>query len=66
MNVAQMMNNRGAIKTAPEDMPIGTVQDRFRTLSDAQIDEAVQMARRRGISEKQISEGLRMIKSLKK
>lgn len=66
MNVAQMMNNRGAIKTAPENMPIGTVQDRFRTLSDAQIDEAVQMARRQGISEKQISEGLRMIKSLKK
>ena len=66
MNVAQMMNNRGAIKTAPENMPIGTVQDRFRTLSDAQIDEAVQMARRQEISEKQISEGLRMIRSLKK
>lgn len=66
MNVAQMMNNRGAIKKAPEDMPIGTVQDRFRTLSDDQIDEAVQLARRQGISEQQISEGLRMIRSLKK
>lgn len=66
MNVAQMMNNRGAIKKTPENMPIGTVQDRFRTLSDAQIDEAVQMARRQGISEQQINEGLRMIRSLKK
>lgn len=66
MNVAQMMNNRGAIKTAPEDMPIGTIQNRFRTLSDEQIDEAVQMARRQGISEQQINEGLRMIRSLKK
>ena len=35
-------------------------------INDAQIDEAVQMARRQGISENQISEGLRMIKSLKK
>lgn len=66
MNVAQMMNNRGAERIAPENMPIGTVQDRFRTLSDDQIDEAVQMARRQGISEQQISEGLRMIRSLKK
>ena len=66
MNVAQMMNNRRADRIAPENMPIGTVQDKFRTLSDDQIDEAVQMARRQGISEQQINEGLRMIKSLKK
>lgn len=61
-----MMNNRGAERVASENMPIGTVQDRFRTLSDDQIDEAVQLARRQGISEQQINEGLRMIKSLKK
>lgn len=66
MNVAQMMNNRGAERIAPENMPIDTVQDRFRTLSQDQIDEAVQLARRQGISEKQINEGLRMIKSLKR
>ena len=66
MNVAQMMKNRGAERIAPENMPIGTIQDKFRTLSDDQIDEAVQMARRQGISEQQINEGLRMIKSLKK
>lgn len=66
MNVAQMMNNRRVERIAPENMPIGTVQDKFKTLSDDQIDEAVQLARRQGISEQQINEGLRMIKSLKK
>lgn len=66
MNVAQMMNNRKAERIAPENMPIGTVQDKFKTLSDDQIDEAVQLARRQGISERQINEGLRMIRSLKK
>ena len=66
MNVAQMMNNRGAIKTAPEDMPIHSVKEKFRSLTDKELNDAVELARRQGISEKQIEEGLRMIRSLKK
>lgn len=63
MNVAQMMNNRN--KPAGS-MSLQSVQDGFRKLSETQLNEAVELARRQGISEQQINEGLRMIKSLKK
>lgn len=63
MNVAEMLNQRN--KPAGS-MSLQSVQDGFRKLSESQINEAVQMARRQGISEKQINEGLRMIKSLKR
>ena len=63
MNVAEMMKNRN--KPAGS-MSLRAVQDGFRKLSETQLNEAVQMARRQGISEQQINEGLRMIKSLKK
>ena len=63
MNVAEMLNQRN--KPAGS-MSLRAVQDGFRKLSETQLNEAVQMARRQGISEQQINEGLRMIKSLKK
>ena len=63
MNVAQMMNNRN--KPAG-NMSLQSVQNGFKNLSESQLNEAVELARRQGISEQQINEGLRMIKSLKK
>ena len=63
MNIAEMLRQRN---NPAGNMSLQSVQDRFRKLSESQINEAVQLARRQGISEQQISEGLRMIKSLKK
>lgn len=63
MNVAQMMNNRN--KPAGS-MSLRAVQDGFKNLTETQLNDAVELARRQGISEQQINEGLRMIRSLKK
>ena len=63
MNVAQMLNQRNKPAVS---MSLQSVQDGFRKLSETQLNEAVELARRQGISEQQINEGLRMIKSLKK
>ena len=65
MNIAQMMNNRGAERTAPENMPIYSVKEKFRSLTDKELNDAVELARRQGISEKQIEEGLKLIRALR-
>ena len=62
MNVAQMMNRRNENQSG---MSLQSVQSGFRNLSKNQINEAVELARRQGMSEIQINEGLRMIESLK-
>lgn len=62
MNVAQMMNRRNENQSG---MSLQSVQSDFRNLSKNQIKEAVELARRQGMSEIQINEGLRMIESLK-
>ena len=62
MNVAEMLRQRN---NPAGNMSLQSVQDGFRKLSESQIKEAVELARRQGISEEQINEGLRMIRTLR-
>ena len=62
MNIAEMLRQRN---NPAGNMSLRAVQDGFKNLSETQLNEAVELARRQGISEQQINEGLRMISSLK-
>lgn len=62
MNITEMLNQRN---NPAGNMSLQSVQDGFRKLSESQINDAVELARRQGISEEQINEGLRMIRALR-
>lgn len=62
MNIAEMLRQRN---NPAGNMSLQSVQNGFKNLSESQLNEAVELARRQGISEEQINEGLRMIRALR-
>lgn len=63
MNVAEMLNQRN---NPAGNMSLQSIQNGFKNLTESQLNDAVELARRQGISEKEINEGLKMIRALKK
>lgn len=65
MNIPQMLNHNSNRKKTNEIPPVSEVQKMFKGLSESDLKEMIELARRQGIDNQSINEGVKMIQALR-